>query len=390
MLRRHLPWLGLCLGLTIACAQAADRPAGTLVYVGTQGAGGPGQQNPNAKHGIYAFRLDEKTGHLTSLGLEIELQRSDWLLMSPTLPVMYSVADSGGGMQANSVLYSLKIDRASGALSVLNKVSTGGTDATHLAIDPVSRTLFSANHGSGTVAAIPVQADGSVGEIASLGKDFGTGPHRRQSMPQAHGVTVDPTHKYVLVNDFGADRLFIYHFDGKTRELTASKPPFDVLPPGSGPRHLAFHPNGRFLFLDTEMGAELRTYRWDPKEGLVHLVQKVQPYPADYKGDKSAAELAVSHDGRFVYLSLRGDQDSLIVYGVNAKTGMLSELQRLPSGGKVPWSFGIDPTGRWMIVTNQASDLVSVFKINPATGKLTATDQSASIPKPVAVAFYRH
>jgi 6-phosphogluconolactonase len=390
MQRRRTLWLGLCLGLSFAAAHAADRAAGTLVYIGTQGRGGPGPQDPNARHGIYAFRLDEKTGHLTSLGLMIELQRSDWLIGSPTLPVMYSVADSGGGMQADSVLYSLKIDRASGALSVLNKVSTGGTDATHLAIDPASKTLFSANHGSGTVAAIPLEADGSVGEVTSLGKDFGTGPHRRQSMPQAHGVTVDPTHKYVLVTDFGADRLFIYHFDGKSRQLTASTPPFDVLPPGSGPRHLVFHPQGKFLFLDSEMGAELRSYRWDPKEGLVHLVQKVQPYATDYKGEKSAAELAVSRDGRFVYLSLRGDQDRLIVYGVNAKTGRLTELQRLPSGGKTPWSFGIDPTGRWMLVTNQASDLVSVFKIDPASGRLTATDQSAAVPKPVAVAFYRH
>jgi 6-phosphogluconolactonase len=398
---RHAIVLGLSLGLAVLQVHAAEKTSSgksvthdnILVYIGTQGGGGPPGQQPSsdaAPQGIYAARLDEKTGHLTSLGIQIQLQRSDWLINSPKRPVIYSVANGDGGMAADSVIYSLGVDGKTGALKVINKVDAGGKDATHLAIDAASGTLFSANHGSGTVAAIPLLADGSVGEVASLGKDYGVGPNRRQNMPQAHGVTVDPTHKYVLVTDFGADRIFIYHFDGKTRTLTASTPPFDVMPPGSGPRHPVFHPSGKFLLVDSEMGAELRSYSWDPKKGLVHLVQKLSPYPAGFSGEKSAAELAVSRDGRFVYLSLRGDQNSLIVYAFNQKTGMLTERQRMASGGKMPWSFGIDPTGHWMVVTNQASDSVNVFKINPATGKLTATNESLSIPKPVTVVFYPH
>jgi 6-phosphogluconolactonase len=394
MQRRCALGLGLCLGLSFAAVHAADKAgsaAGTLVYVGTQGVGGPTQTaDAKAKQGIYALRLDEKSGHLTLLGQMIELDRSDWLTNNPKLPVIYAVANNAGGLQVDSLVYSLGVDRKTGALKVINKVGAGGKDATHMALDAPSNTLFIANHGSGTVAAIPLQADGSVGEVASLGKDYGVGPTRRQNMPEAHAVTVDPTHKYVLATDFGADRIFIYHFDGKTRQLTAATPPFDVMPPGSGPRHLLFHPNGKWLFVDSELGAELRLYNWDPKEGLVHLLQKVQPYPADYKGDKSAAEIALSRDGRFLYMSLRGDQNSLIVYRVNPKTGMLSEVQRLASGGISPWSFGLSPSGHWLLVTNVGSDSVNVFKIDAATGKLTATSQSVSIPKAVTVIFYPH
>jgi 6-phosphogluconolactonase len=150
-----------------------------------------------------------------------------------------------------------------------------------------------------------------------------------------------------------------------------------------------FHPNGKFLYLDTELTAELRAYRWDANHGRLRLLQTLSPYPAGYSGaEKSAAEIVVSRDGRFLYVSLRGDQDSIVGYTVNKQAGTLKEIQRISSHGKTPWSFGIDPTGHWMLVTNEASDSVTVLNIDPATGKLSATNESMSIPKPVTVAFY--
>jgi 6-phosphogluconolactonase len=374
-----------CLGAASAVASLAH--GGELVYIGTHGSA---QGESGSEQGIYAARLDEASGHLTSLGLIVPLQRATWLVTHPKLPVIYSVADSGAGMEADSNIYSLGVDTSSGLLHVINKVDAGGRDATDMDLDVRSMTLFSANHGSGDVSALEVRPDGSLGAVTSDQKDFGSGPNRRQKSPAAHGVAVDPTHQYVLVADFGADRIFIYHFDAKRRSLTPTQPPFESLPAGSGPRHLLFHPSGRFVFVDTELSAELRSYMWNPTRGTLKLLQSVSAYPADYSGEKSAAEIAVTRDGRYLYLSLRGDQNSIVVYDIDKRAGTVKEIQRIASQGSNPWSFGIDPTGRWLLVTNEASSTVNVLKIDRASGKLSATGQSLTVPKPVTVVFYPH
>jgi 6-phosphogluconolactonase len=381
--------MSLCLGLAILPAYADDN-ARELVYIGTQGTGKPQQEHDKSSpQGIYAARFDTETGHLSPLGLEVELERATWLVTHPSLPVIYTVADSGGGMSTESNIHSFAVDRASGKLTQINKVSAGGLDATYLDIDAASKTLFVANYGSGNVTALPLQPDGSLDKVASSQKDYGTGPNPRQQMPEAHGVAADPSRRYVLVADLGADRIFVYHFDGTTRVLTPAQVPFESTPSGSGPRHLTFHPNGKFLYLDTELSAELRAYRWDANQGRLHFVQALSAYPAGYSGEKrSAGEIAVSGDGKFLYVSLRGDQDSIVGYAVNKQAGTLKEIQRISSQGKTPWSFGMDPTGHWMLVTNEVSNSVTVFSIDPATGMLSATNESLSIPNPVTVAFY--
>jgi 6-phosphogluconolactonase len=291
-------------------------------------------------------------------------------------------------MPMQSTIHSFAVDQASGSLKLINEVSSGGVDATDMHLDLASSTLFVANHNSGDVSALPLLAGGSLGPAASNQKDYGTGPNPRQKMPQAHGVTIDPSHRYVLVSDFGADRIFVYRFDSANRTMTPAQTPFEPVPPGSGARHLVFHPNGRFLYLDTELTAEVRSYRWDAKTGRVQLLQTLSPYPAGYSGEKSAAEIAISRDGGHLYLSLRGDQNSIVVYAVNKQSGALNEVQRVSSEGKSPWSFGIDPTGHWMLVTNIDSNSVNVFGIDSATGKLSATHESLSVPVPAAVTFY--
>lgn len=381
--------MGLYLGLA-ALQVRAQESTRELVYIGTHGSDKSQQQQGKiSPQGIYAARLDPKTGYLAPLGLQVELERATWLVTHPSLPVIYTVADSGGGMSAESRIHSYALDAASGKLTQINEVGAGGLDATHLGLDAASMTLFVANHGSGAVSALPLQLDGSLGKVASSQQDYGTGPHPRQKTPQAHGVAVDPSHRYVLVADFGADRIFVYHFDGATRTLTPAQTPYEPTPPGAGPRHLVFNPDGKFLYLDTELTAELRAYRWDASQGRLHLVQALSPYPAGYSGgEKSAGEIALSGDGRYLYVSLRGDQDSIVVYAVNKQAGTLKEIQRVASQGKTPWSFGIDRTGHWMLVTNEGFSSVTEFSIDSTTGKLNATPESLSIPKPVTVTFY--
>lgn len=390
MKRHQALAIGICCGLALLQTHAATKTS-ELVYIGTRGTNVPPPGQKPEPQGIFAARLDTQTGHLTPLGLQVELGRATWLTMHPTLPVMYSVAASDSGNIADEAnLYSFAVDAATGKLKQINKVGAGGGDATHLALDPASKTLFVADHATGDVTAVPLQSDGSLGKVVSSQKDFGTGPHRRQYMPQPHGLALDPSHRYLVTADFGADRLFVYGFDGKTRTLSALQPRFEPTPHGSGPRHPVFHPQGKFLYLLTELTADLRTYRWDAKTETLHLLDSFSPYPANYAGtqEKSGAEIGISHDGRFLYVSLRGDQNSIVVYSINQKTGLLKEVQRVAPQGKSPWSFAIDPTGRWMVVTYSVSNTVTAFRVNPTTGKLTPTEQFIPVPEPVTVAFY--
>ncbi len=375
------------LGLLLILVQAhADTE---LVYIGTRGIAAEAAQNQEAPPGIYAARLDTKTGHITPLGLQVPLDRATWLLAHPDRPLLYAVADSGGGRATESNVYAFTIDASSGKPTLINRVGAGGLDATHLDLDRKSQTLFVANHDSGDVTALPVQPDGRLAPVASSQKQYGTGPHRRQNRPQAHGVGFDPSGRYLLATDFGADRIFVYRFDRATRALSAANPPYEALPAGSGPRHLLFHPQGKFLYLATELTAEFRAYRWDARKGRLHLLQTLSAYPADYSGDqKSAGDIAMSADGRFVYVTLRGDQDSIVACAVDKRTGILKEIQRIGSDGKTPWSLGLDRSGRWLFVANEGSGSVTVFGVDRATGRLTPTGASLAVPKPVAVTFW--
>jgi 6-phosphogluconolactonase len=386
--------LTIALGLGLAALNAlAAGSAEEFIYVGTYKFGPPSQAAGAAgpQQGIYGARLDAKTGHLTALGTPVELERASYLVTHPSLPIVYSVAQSTDeNTESDSVIIAFAIDQATGALRQINKADARGRDATHLALDDASKTLFVANHGSGSISALALLADGSLGEVKSQQTDYGSGPTPRQKSAAAHGVAVDPTDRYVTVADFGADRVFVYRFDPIARTLTPGAPPFAQLPPGSGPRRVLFHPNGKFLYLANELTGEILWYRWDSHRGQLDLVDNLSPYPADYAGQKSAAEIRISRDGGYFYLSLRGDQEALITYSVDKATGSLSEIQRISPPGKIPWSFGIDPTGHWMLVTDQGSNSVDVLAIDSKTGKLSTTGQSLSVPNPVTVAFNHH
>jgi 6-phosphogluconolactonase len=365
--------VGGCGSVPVARAGAPTE----LVYVGTQQAR------------IRALRLDETSGTLSVIGTVAQGPKSTWVLPHPFLPVLYGV-DDDNTHEGSIIAY--KVNRATGALDRMNAVASGGRGTTNLTLDAPSMTLLAANYASGSVSSVPLDADGRVGARVSTIAETGSGPNRRrQASAHAHSAVVDPSGRYALVPDLGADRVFIYRFDRTTHALSADAArnprPF-VAPPGSGPRHLVFGTNGQFVYLVTELSAEVMVLRWDAAHARLTLVQTVPLSSPGFGGMKSGAEIALSADGRFVYAEDRGENE-LVVYRVDPRTGELAQIQRTGAGGDYPWSFGIDPTGTWLLVANQRSGNVSEFRIDAASGKLADTGESVAMPTPVSIAFLK-
>lgn len=382
----------LSMQLSVHAQPVCDQPKSELVLFG---AGGTRQHGAAAKapaenvppEGIYTACLDVTTGRLTSLGLQEKVNPASWVLVDPKKSVVYTT----GGMTSNPAdfgsVFSFKIDRRTGTLTALGSSPSGGPDPTHLAWDPHSGTLFVANPGNGVVSVIKTDADGGSRLLEDKAQQEGSGPTPRQKHAAAHGVAVDPTGRFVLSADFGADKLYIYRFDKATGKLSPSSPNFISTPAGSGPRHIEFTPDGKYVVMNTELNGQVRVYRWNEQAGTVEQTQVVDPFPTGYTQEKSGAEIEFSKDGKFFYLSLRGSEDKLLVYRWDAIEGKLTEIQRIPSLGGTPWSFALDPSGKWMLVTNSTSGNVSVFSVEKGTGKLQPTGEAFKLQGAVTVAF---
>jgi 6-phosphogluconolactonase len=358
--------------LTVALPAAA-RPAKrrARVYIGTPGKA------------IVSARFDARTGALSALDTVAQVDRPTWVLAHPGRPLLYAVSETGNNGVAQGKVFGFAIDPA-GALRPLASPDSGGGGPTHLALDPVSNTLFAAHYGTGHIAALPTNAAGAPGPVASVQQDIGSGPSPRQKGPHAHGSALDPSGRVLAVADLGADRVFLYRFDRKTRALAPNPATLEV-PAGRGPRHLAFDPQGKFLFLITELVPELRVYRWDAAAGTGALVQTLSTLAAPLE-KASGAELRVSDDGRFVYVSNRVE-DRIAGYAIDRATGKLREATRVKTD-KTPWSFSIAPDGRWLLAANQGAGTVTVHKRDPKTGVIAPASQSLAVEKPTSIAFF--
>jgi 6-phosphogluconolactonase len=363
------------LGLLAAPAVQAAPKTNPLVYVGTQGN--------EAGQGVFAARLDTATGKLTPIGVVAELARPTWIVADPDRPLLYAVSETGNDGKAQGKVHGLKADAKTGALTLVSTVDSGGGGPTHLALDAKGGGLLVAHYGSGHVAALPVRANGGAGAPASVQLDIGSGPSPRQKSAHAHGVALDPSGRYALVADLGADKVFVYPYDRRTRQLAPAAATTVSVPPGTGPRHMVFHPNGRFVFLISELVPAIHTYGWDASRGRLTELSVIR---AGGEPPVNGAEIAVTREGRFVYASIRGEH-VIVAFSVDQKTGALTELQRIASGGQTPWSFRLDPSERWLLAANQGSSTVTVLARDPATGRLSPTDQMLAVTKPTSLAF---
>jgi len=372
----------LGLFLLAGAGHSQTRPEDGIMYVGTY------TRAPSK--GIYAYRFQGATGAITPLGaagLAAETENPSFLAVHPNQRFLYAVNEVSRyeGKDAGSVS-AFSIDRATGTLTLLNRVSSRGGSPCHLELDRSGKWLFVANYGGGSVAAFPVHPDGKVGEASAFFQHTGAGADAaRQKGPHAHETVVSPDNRYVLAVDLGLDKVFTYRLDPAAGGL-APDPKFAAIAPGSGPRHLAFRPDGKFVYVLKEMLSAVVAFRYDAGGATLAELQTLSTLPEGFSGENSGAEIAAHPSGKFLYTSNRGD-DSIAIFRIDAAKGTLTSAGRASTQGKTPRGFGIDPSGRFLVAGNQNSGTLVTFRIDQETGGLTPVGKPVEVPFPVSVVF---
>jgi 6-phosphogluconolactonase len=361
------------LAMTLLTITGISMANPALLYIATQD---PQQM------GIAIAGFDTTLGMLSTPRPGIETRDPAHFVLSGDGSYLY-LCNTGtpGGVSAFAV------DGSTGALRLLNHRVAEGRGPSYISLDRTGRYVLDANYGGGYVEIHSLAADGSLGQQTAFVQHQGSSVHaQRQNKPYAHWFATDPTNRFALAADLGTDHIVVYRFDGQTGRLAANDPPAARVNGGSGPRHLAFHPNGRWLYAVQELSNQVLAFHWDAAAGKLAQFQAVRTLGEDFTAPNTAAEILVRADGRFLYVSNRGE-DTLVVYAIDANTGELTVRQRVSSGGRVPRFFTFDPTGRWLVVANNESGNLRVFGIDEHDGELTLHGEPVPIVKPMGVAF---
>ena len=341
------------------------------LYVGTYTSG--------KSEGIYVYAMDQSTGALRRVGA-IKSENPSFLTIDPTKQFLYAVNEKPTG-----AVSAFKINQQTRALSFLNQHSSEGADPCYLSVDQKRKCVLVANYTSGNVAVLPIKRDGSLGAAVDVDQHVGSGPREQQKGPHAHCITLDAQQRHAFAANLGNDHVMIYRFDSANSKLEPAAQPSVMVHPGAGPRHLAWHPNGKFLFVINELDSSLTTFKYDETEGTLTAFETVSTLPRDFTGTNSGADLHVAKSGRFVYGSNRG-HNSIVVFALDPATFRLQLVEHVSTEGKWPRNFTIDPAGRFLLVANQHTDNVVVYRIDAQTGRLSSVNQT-DIPVPVCLQF---
>jgi 6-phosphogluconolactonase len=351
-----------------------------LVYVGTYTRTGRAE-------GIYVYRRDPETGALTHLHTIAAVDPS-FLAFDPGRRFLFAVVElrehAGEG---HGHVASYLIDQETGDLTPLSRQTTHGGEPCHLVADPEGRYLLVANHEHGSVAVLPIDAEGRLLPASDIRQHEGSGPGPSQQGPHAHFVTFDPTQQRVLVTDKGIDKVMLYRLDTTAGKLVPHDPPFAPLHSGAAPRHLAFHPNGRFAYVNGEADMTVTAFAYDGARGTLEELHYLPTLPAGATGERfSTAQILVDPSGRFLYVSNRG-HDSIAIFRIDQQTGRLTAIGHEPSQGQTPRNFAIDPSGAFLYVANQNSDTIVHFRIDGESGRLVPTGDVTEVGGPVCILF---
>ncbi len=313
-----------------------------LFYVGTYTDDGG---KTTGSKGIYAYRFDSATGKVESLGLAAETTNPSFVALHPDGRFLFAVNEvskykgpNSGGVSAFSV------DSTTGKLTFLNEVASRGADPCYITVDRSGKYVLVANYTGGSVAVFPILADGKLGEASTFVQHTGHGADpKRQEGPHAHSIDLSPDNRFAFVDDLGLDELLTYKFDSSKGSLTPNDPPFTKLDPGSGPRHFALHPSGKFAYVVSEIKGTVTAFSHDPSAGTFNPLQTLTTLPKDFKGDIEDAEVEVHPSGKFLYASNRGDDNEIAIYRIDPDKGTLTPVGHVPTGGKTRATLKLIP-----------------------------------------------
>ncbi|TAM82610.1 MAG: lactonase family protein [Acidobacteria bacterium] len=395
-------------GSALACAPQSEvkeseqpKPSGKprLVCVGTYSSPAGPEGSPGQGQGVYLFEMDPATGALTQREVLGNPRNPSWLALSPDKKHLYSgdeIHDFQG--KRSGAVSSYSVDISTGHLTLLNTVSSEGDGPAHISVHPSGRYVFVANYGGGTIAVVPILSNGELGPATDVHQDKGPlGPLQAASAPKgsfaisghdaphAHMIESDPSGKRVLSTDLGMDKILVWNFDVEKGKLTPNAPPSASAPPGDGPRHFVFHPNGRWFYCIQEEGSSVVVYDYEDSNGSLTQKQIISTLPKGFVGTNFTSEIRISSDGKFVYGANRL-HDSIAWFSVDGD-GKLSFAGEEWTRGDYPRSFTIDPAGDFLYCCNQRADAITTFRVNKQTGALTFTGQYTPVGTPANVVF---
>lgn len=340
--------------------------------------------------GIYLLEMDGATGKLTPKGMAGESDNPSFLALQPTGMYLYAVNEVGTfeGKKTGSVS-AFAVDRSSGKLTLLNRQPSAGAGPCHIVVDSTGRNALVANYGGGSIASLPIGPDGKLAPPVSAIQHEGSSVNpQRQKEPHAHSINLDPSNRVACAADLGLDRIMLYRFDPDKGTLIPNEPRFAAVAPGSGPRHFAFHPSARFAYVINELANTVTAFAYDPFKGSLTEVQTVTTLPADFQGRSFTAEVVVHPSGKFLYGSNRG-HNSIATFKIDPATGKLTATGHQTHEINTPRNFYVDPTGRYLLAASQTGNKVIVFGIDQESGELKPTGNEANIPTPVCVRMMR-
>jgi 6-phosphogluconolactonase len=368
--------LALAALVSIHAATAATKDR---VYIGTY--------TEHGSQGIYVCQFDPSNGSLSTPELAAVTADPSFLAVAPSRRFLYTIneTDHFNGQPTGGVS-AFSIDRATSKLTLLNQVSSLAAGPAYITLDQTARYVLVANYDEGSVAVYRILPDGKIGDSTTFLRHMGSSvdPERQQG-PHAHSIALSPDNRFAIVADLGLDELLVYPFDASNGTLGA--PRVIKTDPGVGPRHLTLADSGRFVYVINEMRSSLTVYSYHASGGAMAPVQNISTLPSSFHGKNTAAEVVLHPSGNFLYASNRGDDNSIAVFAVDHAKGTLTLVEFVPTGGRTPRNFAIDPSGQWLVAANQDSNNIVTFRINTKSGRLTPAGQSIEVNSPTMVDF---
>lgn len=330
---------------------------------------------------IYVLRFHPATGKADLVSTVTGIENPSFLTLSPDLKYVYAVSETHGGKGGQ--VYAYGFDRTTGKLRFLNKRFSDGDDPCNIITDATGKWLFVSNYSSGSLSVFPLKGDGSLGEMVTHIQHEGHSVKPQQKSAHVHCVMPAPNNRDVFVTDLGMDRIFTYELDPATGHLTDGMPAFTSIEKGTGPRHMIFSPDGKFLYLIQELGGKVTVFKYDP--GKLTQVQAVSSVPEDYHGRIWAADIHFSPDGRFLYAANRDDLNDIVIYALDKATGKLTYQDRIKTGGKTARNFTLSPDGGYLLVGHRNGPEIHVFRRDSITGDLTRLRNPILVPRAVCL-----